>query len=257
MAHRRPATWRRILAPAALLTAAILAIGGSGSTAAAAQPDGPLGNNGTVKIHDGADEPSAEVRNEPHVCTFHLHFFFADPDQAGTWEIQEWSPGDKGQVVMAGTYDTAGDGEDRQPGTGAYELPDGHYKLFWDGDTGKHDKMKVFWVDCSDTQGGGGGTGGGGDTTGGGGTGSTGGSGGTGGAGGTQAEEQGIGGTGNVLGVSATPPPTDAKPSVSATSSADGSFVPALGLALAGLLTLLLVPRRMCSRILRANSDRH
>ena len=109
------------------------------------------GNNGTVKIHEGATETEPIVRNEPHVCTFHLHFFFADPFQAGSWEIQEWSPGDKGTVVLAGTYDTAGDGEDRQPAEGAYELPDGHYKLFWDGDTDKHDKMKVFWVDCDET----------------------------------------------------------------------------------------------------------
>lgn len=110
------------------------------------------GNNGTVKIHKGAGEPSSEVRNEPHVCTFHLHFFFADDQQAGTWEIQKWSPGDKGTVVLEGDYDTAGDGEDRQPEEGAYGLPDGHYKLFWDGDldTGKHDKMKVFWVDCEE-----------------------------------------------------------------------------------------------------------
>ena len=50
---------------------------------------------------------------------------------------------------MTGTYDTVGDGEDRQPETGAYSLPDSHYKLFWDGDAGKHDKMKVFWVRCA------------------------------------------------------------------------------------------------------------
>jgi hypothetical protein len=108
------------------------------------------GNNGTVKIHEGSTETEPIVHNEPHVCTFHLHFFFADPFQAGTWEIQEWSPGDKGTVVLSGTYDTNGDGEDRDPDAGAYELPDGHYKLFWDGDldTEKHDKMKVFWVDC-------------------------------------------------------------------------------------------------------------
>jgi hypothetical protein len=116
-----------------------------------AAKDNP-GNNGTVKIHDGAGEPSPEVRNEPHVCTFHLHFFFGDDQQSGTWEIQEWSPGDKGTVRMpagsTGRYDTQGDGEDRQPPTGAYSLPDGHYKLFWDGDTGKNDKHKVFWVDC-------------------------------------------------------------------------------------------------------------
>ena len=110
------------------------------------------GNNGTVKIHEGAGETEpGEVRNEPHVCTFHLHFYFADPEQAGTWEIQQWAPtGQKGTVVLSGTYDTAGDGVDRQPEEGVYSLPDGHYKLFWDGDldTSKHDKMKVFWVDC-------------------------------------------------------------------------------------------------------------
>jgi hypothetical protein len=110
------------------------------------------GNNGTVKIHEGSTETEPVVDNEPHVCTFHLHFYFADPEQSGTWEIQEWAPtGEKGTVVLNGTYDTAGDGEDRQPETATYSLPDGHYKLFWDGDldTGKHDKMKVFWVDCA------------------------------------------------------------------------------------------------------------
>jgi len=136
----------------ALLTAGLLGtLAMAGPTAlAAAHPDTP-GNNGTVKIHDGAGEPSPEVRNQPHVCTFHFHFFFADPEQSGAWEIQEWSPGNKGAVVMTGTYDTVGDGQDRQPETGAYSLPDGHYKLFWDGDTGKHDKMKVFWVRCAPT----------------------------------------------------------------------------------------------------------
>ena len=134
-----------------ILVAGLLALTGiAGQAALAASPNGPPGNNGTVKIHDGAGEPASETRNEPHVCTFHLHFFFADPEQSGTWEIQKWAPGPKGTVVLSGTYDTAGDGEDRQPEQGAYALPNGHYKLFWDGDldTGKHDKMKVFWVDC-------------------------------------------------------------------------------------------------------------
>jgi hypothetical protein len=128
---------------AGLLVAAL------GSAVSAAQPEIP-GNNGTVKIHEGSTEAEPIVRNEPHVCTFHLHFFFADPFQAGTWEIQEWSPGDKGTVVLNGTYDTNGDGEDRDPDEGAYELDPGHYKLFWDGDLDaqKHDKHKVFWVEC-------------------------------------------------------------------------------------------------------------
>jgi len=107
------------------------------------------GINGTVKIHDGATEEEPIVHNEPHVCTFHLHFFFAGPFQAGAWEIQKWSPGDKGEVVMSDTYNTNPSGEDRQPEEGAYTFDPGHYKLFWDGYTGKHDRMKVFWVDCA------------------------------------------------------------------------------------------------------------
>jgi hypothetical protein len=139
--------WVGWAAVAGLLVAAFVAPGTATST------DAP-GNNGTVKIHEGGTETEPIVHNEPHVCTFHLHFFFADPFQAGTWEIQEWSPGDKGTVVLTGTYDTNGDGEDRDPDEpGVYTLPDGHYKLFWDGDldTEKHDKHKVFWVDCLET----------------------------------------------------------------------------------------------------------
>jgi hypothetical protein len=145
-----------LAAARAVRVSALLAVGLlgmlaiAGPAALAAHPD-TAGNNGTVKIHDGAGEPSPEILNEPQVCTFHLHFFFADPEQSGTWQIQEWSPGDKGAVVWTGTYDTFGDGEDRQPATGAISLPDGHYKLFWDGDTSKHDKMKVFWVRCAPT----------------------------------------------------------------------------------------------------------
>jgi hypothetical protein len=146
----RPRSAASFIRPMGLLAAILLAaFAGFGSSALA--NDTP-GNNGTVKIHEGPGEnQNGEVRNEPHVCTFHLHFYFADPEQAGTWEIQEWAPtGQKGTVVLSGTYDTHGDGEDRQPEEGVYRLPNGHYKLFWDGDldTGKHDKMKVFWVDC-------------------------------------------------------------------------------------------------------------
>ena len=144
---RKGGVFRPILA----LASAALLVGALGSAALAAQPEVP-GNNGTVKIHEGAGEPASEVRNQPHVCTFHLHFFFADAGDTGTWEIQEWSPGDKGTVVLEGTYETDQNGEDRDPDAGVYELPDGHYKLFWDGDldTNKHDKHKVFWVDCED-----------------------------------------------------------------------------------------------------------
>ena len=87
-----------------------------GPVAFAAPDDEVPGNNGNVKIHEGAGEPASEIRNEPHVCTFHLHFFFADAGDAGTWEIQEWSPGDKGVVVLEGTYLTDENGEDRDTG---------------------------------------------------------------------------------------------------------------------------------------------
>jgi hypothetical protein len=138
----------RVLGWLAVVAMLGLAVAGPAVLGVAAN-DTP-GNNGTVKIHEGATETEPGPQNEPHVCTFHLHFFFADPEQAGTWEIQEWAPGDKGTVVLWGTYDTMGDGEDREPDAGTYTLPDGHYKLFWDGDldTAKHDKHKVFWVDC-------------------------------------------------------------------------------------------------------------
>jgi hypothetical protein len=143
---------RGIPIPLIALALASLLVGALGSIALAAPPDEVPGNNGTIKIHDGAGEPPPEVRNEPHVCTFHLHFFFADAGDSGTWEIQEWAPGDKGTVVLTGTYTTDANGEDRDPDAGAYSLPDGHYKLFWDGDldTNKHDKHKVFWVECEE-----------------------------------------------------------------------------------------------------------
>ncbi|HUP54989.1 MAG TPA: hypothetical protein VM408_05740 [Methylomirabilota bacterium] len=147
--NRSLRTWFR---PLGLLMALGMAVfAGVGPSALA--NDTP-GNNGTVKIHEAASENDpGEVRNEPHVCTFHLHFYFSDPVQAGTWEIEEWAPtGEKGALAKEGTYDTKGDGVDREPDEGVYTLPDGHYKLFWDGDldTDKHDKMKVFWVDCAE-----------------------------------------------------------------------------------------------------------
>jgi hypothetical protein len=116
------------------------------------------GNNGTVKIHDGNEEAEPATQNDPHVgCDFHLHFMFGDDMQSGSWEIQSWPPTGDRSVVADGTYDTAGDGEDSV----AVSLDSGHYKLFWDGDAGKNDKHKAFWVACDN--GGGGGGGGGGD----------------------------------------------------------------------------------------------
>jgi hypothetical protein len=141
---------RRLGWLAVLMMIAVAVLGPSAAGVAASRD---TGNNGTVKIHEGGGEPSPEVKNQPHVCTFHIHFFFADAGQSGNWEIQKWAPGPKGAVVLRGTYHTNSKGEDRQPpAPNFYSLPDGHYKLFWDGDTGKHDKMKVFWVKCASTE---------------------------------------------------------------------------------------------------------
>src|SRR5580765_5463223 len=121
---------------------------------------GPPGANGTVEIHDGGTEPSPELRNQPHVCTFHLHFFFADAGQAGAWWIRSWSPTGDGATVLTGTYVTDTNGEHRTPAEpGAYSLPDGHYELFWEGRSSSNIKHKVFWVRCAATSGASGGAG--------------------------------------------------------------------------------------------------
>jgi hypothetical protein len=115
---------------------------------------GPPGNNGTVKIHDGATDTEPIVHNEPHVCTFHLHFFFADGAQSGPWWIQSWPPTGNGTTVMSGTYTTDSNGETRVPAVGDFSLDPGHYKLFWQGDESNLIKHKVFWVTCPPEPGG-------------------------------------------------------------------------------------------------------
>ena len=141
--RRRPSV--RVTSFCIIAFAIFAAFAMTGATVLAKQP---AGNNGTVKIHDGATDTEPIVSNEPHVTTFHLHFLFADPTQSGDWEIRAWAPGDKGSVVLSGHYDTAPDGTDRQPADGAYSLPSGHYKLFWEGRNDHNVKHKTFWVEA-------------------------------------------------------------------------------------------------------------
>lgn len=108
------------------------------------------GNNGTVKVHDGAIDPTPEVRNEPHVCTFHLSFFFADAGQTGDWSIDQQPPTGRATMVLSGSYLTDAGGHDR---TVAYGLPAGHDKLDWDGRSDKNLKHKTFWVVCDNPAG--------------------------------------------------------------------------------------------------------
>lgn len=115
------------------------------------------GDNGTVKIHDAKTGEELR-RNEPHVCTFYLDAFGFDAVQQVDWHIEAWAPtaATKGETVKSGAITQDGQGHGR---TDDLSLPDGHYKLFWnfDGEKGAA-KHKVFWTDCKDSQGGGGGT---------------------------------------------------------------------------------------------------
>ena len=123
----------------------------------------PPGNNGDVKIHEGAGESSPEQANDPHVCTFHIHGFNFDGGASGTWRIEGWPP--TGGGTYNGTWGPAdANGEWRDPKATAMSLPPGHYKLFvWQklpNDPPGGPKQKVFWVDCGQNGGGGGGGGG-------------------------------------------------------------------------------------------------
>jgi hypothetical protein len=137
---------RHFTAALGLMTALLLLL------AMAAPAVAVKGNNGTVKIHDGASEAEPIIQNEPHVCDFHLHFFFSDAGQTGDWWIQSWPPtGDK-TTVLLGTYLSDATGEYRDPAVGTHSLPNGHYKLFWMGRNDNNIKHKVFWVDCEPTE---------------------------------------------------------------------------------------------------------
>ncbi|MFG3202611.1 LPXTG cell wall anchor domain-containing protein [Streptomyces sp. NPDC048192] len=112
------------------------------------------GDNGTVKIHDASTGEELR-RNEPHVCTFYLDAFGFDGGQQVSWHIDSWAPtaGVKGETVKSGSIALDGAGHGR---TEDLSLPDGHYKLFWNfaGEKSKAAKHKVFWTDCSSSEGG-------------------------------------------------------------------------------------------------------
>ena len=128
-----------------LLTALAMVLAVAAPVAAA------KGNDGTVKIHNGSSEAEPIIQNEPHVCDFHLHFFFSDAGQTGSWWIQSWPPTGNKSTVLSGTYLSDASGEYRDPAVGSHSLPDGHYKLFWTGSPSTQIKHKVFWVDCNPT----------------------------------------------------------------------------------------------------------
>jgi hypothetical protein len=109
------------------------------------------GNNGTVKIHEGAGEPSPLTKDQTHVCTFHIHGLFFDAGQTLTFEIRSWPPTGDRSVVLSGTIQTDASGDGRAPVAGAYSLDEGHYRLTVDTGNGRptNDKHKEFWVECA------------------------------------------------------------------------------------------------------------
>jgi hypothetical protein len=108
------------------------------------------GNNGTVKIHDGSTDSEPTIKNEPHVCTFHLHFFFADAGQTGPWSIDQQPPTGTASTGLSGAYLTGSNGEYQ---TSEFGLPIGHYTLSWQGRNDQNIKHKTFWVVCDGSEG--------------------------------------------------------------------------------------------------------
>ncbi|MDP3998158.1 MAG: hypothetical protein Q8P89_00885 [bacterium] len=135
-----------IISAGALITNSTITGAQKLSLIAAGQP--PPGCNGDIKTHDGNGEPDPVQKDEPKVCSFHLHGFNFDPGTEVDWRI-ETQPGDPGQggtEVLFGSLTVGDNGEIR---TEEFHLPNGMYKVYWHqaGCPGG-EKHKVFKVEC-------------------------------------------------------------------------------------------------------------
>jgi hypothetical protein len=106
------------------------------------------GNAGTVKVQDDSD--TGDHSNDPHVgCSFSIEGFNMAA-ASGNITIEAWPPtGADRSTVLNSTWtaDAGSDDSGHHFVAGEFTLPSGHYKVFA-SNTGGHDKMKVFWVDC-------------------------------------------------------------------------------------------------------------
>jgi hypothetical protein len=109
----------RLMTLACLTTGAMIAFGLFGAGAALAAPTGV-----TAVIHEGNTETASST-----VCTFHIHFQ-SNKNIAGDWAIRKVAS-DPTTNVLNGSYDAAS-GDDREPDSGTFSLPNGHYVLVWD-----------------------------------------------------------------------------------------------------------------------------
>lgn len=131
-------TVRRTFAIAGV--SALLALVAAGPAAA----QDPEGNNGSIKIHEGAGEPQDEHKSEPQVCTFHIHAFNFDSNQELRYTITSI---DAGGVVEAGSFQVGPNGSGREPAAGAMSVESaGSYRL--DVATDDGGKSKTFQVTC-------------------------------------------------------------------------------------------------------------
>lgn len=111
----------------------------------------PAGNNGTLKVHEGAAESQPERANDPKVCDFHLHGFNFDETSSGQWQINGQGQTDGRAWASGGWGMSDAEGDWR---TGVMTLADGHYKVSaWQtmpDDPPGGAKTKVFKIDCAD-----------------------------------------------------------------------------------------------------------
>lgn len=116
-------------------------------------------DQGTVKVHDNADE-NPDVRNVPHVsCDVYVEGFKMG-DDSGWIKFFAWPPtGEKTEVTPTGddlnwSADSGAASGEYHFTKGAYYLPAGHYRVevyTTDGhpgsDAGHFAKAKTFWVE--------------------------------------------------------------------------------------------------------------
>jgi hypothetical protein len=109
-------------------------------------------NAGTIKVHDDATA-DPEVRNEPHVsCDFWIEGFNMQ-DSSGSLVFRAWPPTGHKQVVtptgdgLSWSADAGNKHGNYHFLNGAYQLPEGHYKVTAVNEGGEKTKSKVFWVD--------------------------------------------------------------------------------------------------------------
>jgi hypothetical protein len=228
----------------AIGTATLLAIGMLALSAAAALAGPESGVD--VVVHD-ADTETVAPGDPPTACTFHLHF------QAGTaieggWQIR---PGNEDAApVVEGTFDTTS-GDSRAPETGVFELDPGTYVVTWDDEIEQDrsfDEQTVV-VACAAPTGSEPGASGGSASPSGSEPGASGGS------ASPSGSELPVAGSpsGNVAGVTVTPPATD-----SGTTRAGGGSGAWLAISIIVGLAALLLSRtlRLSSTILVRDRDR-